>query len=80
MNFSYEVLGRAIRTIRKEKGVTQEVLSGLAGVARTHLTMIERGTIHPNIETVWRIALALECLPSELFARVEREIKKGEEG
>lgn len=76
MVFSYEAMGRAIRNIRKQKGLTQEVLSGLAGIARTHLTMIENGTIHANIETIWKLAFALGLQPSVLFSIVEEEIKK----
>lgn len=57
-----------------ERGMTQELLSGLAGIARTHLTMIENGTKQPNFETVWKIALALELKPSELVAAIEREL------
>ena len=73
MVFSYEVMGQTIKALRKERRLTQEVLSGLAGIARTHLTMIESGTIHANIETVWRIAQALDMRPSELFLRIEEE-------
>ncbi|MDY3281171.1 helix-turn-helix domain-containing protein [Dysosmobacter sp.] len=75
MLFSYEVLGQSIRALRKEKKLSQEVLSGLAGIARTHLTMIENGTIHPNIETIWKIATALDVRPSELFAYVESNLE-----
>ena len=74
MRFDYLVLGQAIRSLRKKKGVSQDVLSGLAGIARTHLTMIENGTIHATIETVWKIAYALDMQPSELFAYVEKHI------
>lgn len=75
MPFSYEALGVTIHRIRKEKSLSQEVLSGLAGIARTHLSMIENGTIHANIETVWKVALALGLRPSELFALVEETIE-----
>lgn len=74
MRFDYNVLGQTIRDLRKKKGLSQDVLSGLAGIARTHLTMIENGSIHANIETVWKIAYALELHPSELFAMVENNI------
>ena len=76
MVFSYTTMGEVVRSMRKQRGLTQEVLSGLAGVARTHLTMIENGTIHANIETIWRIAQALDIPPSKLFESVEEEIKK----
>ena len=71
----YQVpVGAVIRRKRMERGMTQELLSGLSGIARTHLTMIENGTKQPNFETVWKIALALELKPSELVAAIEREL------
>ena len=71
MRFYYLILGQTIRSLRKKKNISQDVLSGLAGIARTHLTMIENGTIHANIETIWKIAYALDLRPSELFSLVE---------
>ena len=47
-------------------------MSGLAGIARTHLSMVENGTMKANIETICKIAQALELRPSELFALVEK--------
>ena len=44
VQFDNFAVGKAIRTLRKEKGISQDVLSGFAGIARTHLTMIENGT------------------------------------
>lgn len=75
MSFDYRVLGQTIRALRKQKHLSQDVLSGLAGIARTHLTMIENGSIHATIDTVWKLAAALELRPSELFAIVEENLK-----
>lgn len=41
MEFDKGAAGRTIRSLRRERGLSQEVLSGFAGIARTHLTMIE---------------------------------------
>lgn len=71
MLFDYAVLGDTIRDMRRERGLSQEVLSGLAGIARTHLTMIENGTMHPTVETLCKIAQALGLRTSELFSMVE---------
>lgn len=73
MEFDSRAAGRAIRSLRRERGLSQEVLSGFAGIARTHLTMIESGTKQANFETIWRIALALELRPSQLVEYIERE-------
>ena len=79
MEFDYKILGETIRSLRKERKLSQEVLSGLAGIARTHLTMIENGSIHATIETLWKVAYALDLRPSELFACVEERIEKNGE-
>jgi len=76
LEFSYESMGKVIRRLRKERNLSQDVLSGLADIARSHLSMIENGSIHANIETVWKISEALELKPSELFALIEEEIEK----
>lgn len=75
MQFDKQTIGTVIRKLRIEKGLSQDVLSGLAGIGRTHLTMIENGQKNPNFETIWKIALALELRPSELVARFESEEK-----
>lgn len=75
MQFDSLVVGRVIRKLRKEKNLSQDVLSGLAGIARTHLSMIENGSKHPNFETIWGIALALNLRPSELVSLIEKEIE-----
>ncbi len=76
VQFQNDAVGRTIRSLRKGRGLSQDVLSGLAGIARTHLTMIETGAKQANFETLWRIALALDMRPSELVARIEQEMEK----
>ena len=66
-----QALGKVIRQERQRAGMSQEVLSGLAGIARSHLSMIETGDKQANFCTVWRLAQALGLRPSELMRRVE---------
>ena len=74
-DFNRTATGKVIRRIRKERKYSQEVFSGLAGLARSHLTMIENGTKQPNFETVWRIAIAFDMYPHELVEMIEAEIE-----
>lgn len=74
MQFDNQAIANVIRKLRRKRGLSQEVLSGLAGIARTHLTMIENGTKQPNMETIWRIAQALDMPASELIRLVEEEL------
>jgi transcriptional regulator with XRE-family HTH domain len=66
-----KAIGIVVRSLRKEKGISQEVLSGFAGIARSHLAMIETGDKIPNLITTWRIALAFDLHPYELVKMIE---------
>lgn len=57
--------------IRREKGMSQEVLSGLADIGRTHLSAIERGERKPTLETLYRISCALDMKMSDIVRRIE---------
>lgn len=74
MQFDNKAVGAAIRKARQEKNLSQDVLSSFAGIARTHLTMIENGDKQPNFETIWKIAVALNMKPSELVSQIEQLI------
>lgn len=50
------IVGRIIREFREARGMSQELVSGLAGIERTHLSAIERGERRPTLETFYRIA------------------------
>ena len=74
MHYDQIAAGRVIRKLRNQKHMTQELLSGFAGIARSHLSMIENGTKQANMETIWRIADAMELTPSQWVAAIENEI------
>jgi transcriptional regulator with XRE-family HTH domain len=70
------LVGKIIQKIRESKDLSQEVVSGLANLARSHLSMIETGDRKPTLETLFKIAEALSVKPSEIVAAIEEEIKK----
>lgn len=78
MEYDNKVTGSVIKALRLKKGLTQDVLSGLAGIGRSHLAMIESGDKNANVDTLWRIADALDMPLSRLFALIETEISKME--
>ena len=71
MQYDNTITGKVIWELRQKKGLTQEVVSGLASIPRSHLAMIESGRISPKVDTLWRIAQALDLKPSELMKVVE---------
>ena len=70
------IVGKAIKEFREKKGVSQEVLSGLADIGRTHLSAIERGERKPTLETFFKISQSLEISASELMKAIEIESEK----
>lgn len=73
MDYNYKITGQIVGRLRTQRGMSQEVLSGLSGVARSHLAMIETGSKNANVDTLWRIAQALEMKLSDLMKLIEDE-------
>ena len=66
-----EDFGSAIRSLRQEKGWSQEDLGFEAEMDRTYVSGIERGVRNPTLTTMWRLAKALGVNPSELLTATE---------
>ncbi|MGN1434035.1 MAG: helix-turn-helix domain-containing protein [Ruminococcus sp.] len=71
-----KIVGDVISEYRKKKNISQEVLSGLSDIGRTHLSAIERGERKPTLETFYRICVALGVKMSEVTAEIEKRIEK----
>ncbi len=69
-------VGRAISYFRSKSGLSQEVLSGLANIGRSHLSAIERGERCPTLETLYRICSALDIKMSVVVQKIEEEIEQ----
>lgn len=69
-------VGKVIANFRQKKGVSQEVLSGLADIGRSHLSAIERGERKPTLETLYRICNALDTKMSVVIEKLEEELEK----
>jgi transcriptional regulator with XRE-family HTH domain len=64
--------GQRVRTLRTERGLSQEALADAARLHRTHISLIERGERAVRLETVAALAVALGVQPSELMPRLDR--------
>ena len=68
------IVGETISYFRKKKNISQEVLSGLADIGRTHLSAIERGERKPTLETLFRISSALGIKMSDIVKEIENRL------
>jgi CheY-like chemotaxis protein len=61
------LLGMAIKTQRASLGISQEELAHRAGLHRTYVSDLERGARNPSIESIEKLAGALQVSVSALF-------------
>lgn len=80
MKYNHKITGQIIGILRTRRGMSQEVLSGLACIARSHLAIIENGDKNANVDTLWRISAALGMRLSDLIRLVEDEIERTDPG
>ena len=64
-------LGKAIRGRRRQKGVTQQRFAELAGLQRTYISDVERGSRNISLSTLALLAKALSTTISELTTGIE---------
>lgn len=65
-----KALGQRIRNYRTAKGLSQEKLAELSGTHPTYIGQIERAEKNATVESIQRIALALEVPLSRLFEKL----------
>ena len=70
------LVGAVIREVREKRGLSQEVVSGLADLGRTHLSAIERGVRKPTLDTLFKLADAMDISAGELVLQIENRIKE----
>ena len=59
-------LGKNLRSIRKEQGLTQERLAELCSYDPTYISLLERGKRNAPFLTIVKIAKHLKCKVAEL--------------
>ena len=74
MKYDHRITGQVIGRLRVQQGLSQEELAKKSGIARSHLAMIENGKKSASVETLWKIAEALNIMMSDLFKSIERQI------
>lgn len=60
-------IGQAIRTLRKQKGLSQGELSGAAGITQMAISQIETGAKRPGDGTLHKICTVLETAVIDIY-------------
>jgi transcriptional regulator with XRE-family HTH domain len=65
------ILGERVRDHRLKLGLTLEDLASLSEMHWTSVGKIERGQVHPNVETLVRLATALNADPGDFVTGLD---------
>jgi transcriptional regulator with XRE-family HTH domain len=63
-----KLVGRNVRRIRLDRGLSQEKLSDLSGFTQQYLSDLERGLRNPTVVTLFELAQALHSTPTDLIS------------
>jgi transcriptional regulator with XRE-family HTH domain len=64
-------LGRAVRAIREERGISQVQLAEATGLEQSWISHVERGARNPSWQNVVRLAEGLGVSVAALAARAD---------
>ncbi|HDQ25621.1 MAG TPA: XRE family transcriptional regulator [bacterium] len=76
MSDIYAGIGKRIRELRLEKGMTQEILSERAGITANFLCLIEGGRKKASVATIGKLADAMN-IPLKEFFDYSRSVPAG---
>jgi transcriptional regulator with XRE-family HTH domain len=65
--------GQFVAELRKRQGLSQVEFAELIGRKQPDVSVIEKGSRQSTVETIWRIADALEVAPQKLFSKLEKK-------
>lgn len=69
-----KLVGQRIRNYRTRQGLSQEKLAELSGCHPTYIGQIERGEKNATLESIEKIADALNVSLSQLFEKLDQRV------
>jgi len=72
-----QAVGRAIRRLRTDMGLSQEDLAVKAGIDRTYPSLLERGMRQPTVSVLLGVAHALKTTSQYILDLAEEELGNG---
>ena len=68
-----KLVGRHVKRIRLERGLTQEALADMCGHSQQYISDLERGKRNPTVVSVYEIAQALGVTHLDLMMLPEKK-------
>ena len=71
------VFATNLRRLRREKGLSQDVLAYDAEISRSYLSQIEKGAYYVSLRIIGRLADVLQVEPAEFLRKPARKRSSG---
>ncbi|MBM3733492.1 MAG: helix-turn-helix transcriptional regulator [Acidimicrobiia bacterium] len=62
-----EVFAWNLRRLRHAKAISQDKLAYEAGISRSYLSQLEKGTYHASLKIIGKLAVTLKVEPAEFL-------------
>lgn len=73
-----EAFGAVLRSLRKQRELSQEALALDAEVERNYISLIELGKNSPSIRILFKLCKALDVSPSVFLGSVEAQMQESQ--
>lgn len=71
-----KAFGKILRSLRKDRGYTQETLAFESGLDRTYVSLLELGSRSPTLDTIMTLCSAVNVPLSQFMQAVETEMRR----
>ncbi|HEV7488699.1 MAG TPA: helix-turn-helix transcriptional regulator [Thermoanaerobaculia bacterium] len=71
-----KTFGRSVRSLRKQRGLSQETLAEACDLSRNYISDIERGIRNPGLLVMVALAKALKAPLRELVEEIEPRLRR----
>ena len=72
-----KAFGALLRELRQQSGLSQEEFAHQMGYHRNYIGQLERGEKSPSLGALFNFAAGLGLRPSEMLARIEKNVPQG---
>ena len=79
MNENFKLLGRRVKFLRMEKGISQTDMAEAIGLSQTNLSNMESGRTATTIQNLFKMREVLGCKMSDFFVDFDGEAVAKEE-
>lgn len=75
MNEEFKKIGKRIKIIRIERGVTQTALAKELGISQTNMSNIECGRVSVTVQNLLKLHDILKCTMADFFKDIDASAK-----